>query len=155
MPLKKGSSHEIVRSNINELIRSGHPSKQAVAIALSSKRKHMAEGGEVEDEERDLVELSAEGAYHPSDVASPEEQDEDRSFADALHKMSYAEGGLVDDPGEVHDEYGSMPADESDGSHRDASMVVESPKPPRDLGLSEEAMEAIRQKRMKRRYPIV
>jgi hypothetical protein len=39
MPLKKGSSKEIISSNIKEMMASGHPQKQAVAAALSTARK--------------------------------------------------------------------------------------------------------------------
>jgi len=39
MPLKKGSSKEVVSENIKELIHSGHPQKQAIAIALSEARR--------------------------------------------------------------------------------------------------------------------
>jgi hypothetical protein len=45
MPLKKGSSKAVVSSNIGELVKSGHPQKQAVAIALSESRKRRATGG--------------------------------------------------------------------------------------------------------------
>ena len=45
MPLKKGSSKAVVSSNIGELVKSGHPQKQAVAIALSESRKKRAAGG--------------------------------------------------------------------------------------------------------------
>lgn len=38
MPLKKGSSRATVSGNIEELISSGRPQKQAVAIALSTAR---------------------------------------------------------------------------------------------------------------------
>jgi len=45
MPLKKGSSKAVVSSNIGELVKSGHPQKQAIAIALSESRKKRAAGG--------------------------------------------------------------------------------------------------------------
>ena len=42
MPLLKGTSKETVGSNISELVHSGRPQKQAIAIALSEARKHGA-----------------------------------------------------------------------------------------------------------------
>ena len=39
MPLKKGSSKKVMSENIAELIRSGRPQKQAVAIAYESAGK--------------------------------------------------------------------------------------------------------------------
>lgn len=39
MPLKEGSSNETVGKNISELEASGHPHKQAVAIALEKAGK--------------------------------------------------------------------------------------------------------------------
>jgi hypothetical protein len=36
MPLKKGKSSKVVSANIRELMKSGRPQKQAVAISLRS-----------------------------------------------------------------------------------------------------------------------
>lgn len=39
MPLKKGKSKKVVSANIRELMKTGRPQKQAVAIAMSTARK--------------------------------------------------------------------------------------------------------------------
>ena len=45
MPLKKGSSQTTISSNISELMDTGRPQKQAIAIALDVARKGKAGGG--------------------------------------------------------------------------------------------------------------
>jgi hypothetical protein len=39
MPLKKGSSTAVKQQNIREMVKAGHPVKQAVAAAYSQARK--------------------------------------------------------------------------------------------------------------------
>lgn len=39
MPLQPGSSKKVISSNIRELMGSGRPQKQAIAIALSEARR--------------------------------------------------------------------------------------------------------------------
>jgi len=45
MPLKKGSSQKTVSANISELVHSGRPQQQAIAIALKTARETKANGG--------------------------------------------------------------------------------------------------------------
>lgn len=45
MPLKKGSSDETVSANISELVHSGRPQGQAVAIAMSQAGKKKSKPG--------------------------------------------------------------------------------------------------------------
>jgi len=39
MPLTPGSSRSVISRNISEMVRAGHPQRQAVAAALSNARK--------------------------------------------------------------------------------------------------------------------
>src|SRR5262245_51703966 len=55
MPLRPGSSRDVVSHNVSELMRSGRPQRQAVAIALDSARRH-AGGG--------IVNGGAGGGWH-------------------------------------------------------------------------------------------
>jgi len=51
MPLMKGKSQKAFSHNVSAEMHAGKPQRQAVAIAYSEQRKHMAEGGEVEPED--------------------------------------------------------------------------------------------------------
>lgn len=39
MPLKKGKGKSVISGNIREMVKSGHPQKQAIAAALNEARK--------------------------------------------------------------------------------------------------------------------
>lgn len=39
MPLKSGSSQAVISSNIREMIKAGHPRKQAIAAAMNKAGK--------------------------------------------------------------------------------------------------------------------
>lgn len=39
MPLKKGKSKKVISYNIGEMVRSGHPQKQAIAAVMRSAGK--------------------------------------------------------------------------------------------------------------------
>lgn len=45
MPLKPGKSKAVISHNIGEMVKSGHPQKQAVAAAFSNARRHPTKGG--------------------------------------------------------------------------------------------------------------
>lgn len=84
MPLMKGHSPKVVSTNIKEMMRAGHPQKQAIAASLANARKYKkmsqggmmgyADGGEVqsleqggmEDMEPELKDMEFHGGKNES-----------------------------------------------------------------------------------------
>ena len=67
MPLLKGKSQKVIGSNIAEMIKAGHPQKQAIAAALSTARKVRADGGKSDNPYREVRHSKTTGVYqeHP------------------------------------------------------------------------------------------
>lgn len=60
MPLKSGKSQNTISENIAELVRAGHPQKQAEAIAYSNARK-TAKDNDMDDENASAREYDING----------------------------------------------------------------------------------------------
>lgn len=182
MPLKHGKSPETVAHNIKEMMKAGHPQKQAIAASMSMKRKYekmdaggmaYSEGGMVGDDmdqdagsdfnenaSRNINELQDLGDSHPNDVENPEMQDHQRMLAKALFEKSeenekgFAMGGLVED------ESGDEEPDESEIEHMaeggEAGSMLGKEKnkmsEPLMTGQSDETMKAIMEHKKKRKF---
>lgn len=163
MPLKHGTSSSVVSGNIKEMMRAGHKQPQAIAAALSMKRKSkkMAEGGLVEapdfdmndmqDEQRDLGDIAEMGKFESNEIANPETQSIERMFAKKLFDESekregYAVGGLVEP-----ESGNETPAPEVDGTEEPMSDE-ETPVVP--SALSEEALRALLAKKTARKLMV-
>lgn len=83
-PLMKGHSPKVVSTNIKEMMKAGHPQKQAIAAAMANARKYkkMAAGGEVFDE------------GYEEEYDMEEKEQERRGMADGGQVL--AEGGMED-----------------------------------------------------------
>lgn len=95
MPLMKGRSPQVVSSNIKELMKSGRPQKQAIAISLANQRKYkkMAEGGEVDAPKNPL-------GLPPDLPPNPINYPEDASLYDGGEVQDVSHGGMEDMPTE-------------------------------------------------------
>lgn len=149
MPMKMGVKPEVVHGNIREMIKAGHPQKQAIAAALSMKRKSMKkmkDGGMIDDDMDEgagsdfnenanvgLMEHDILGKVRESSVENPEYQDAQKRLAKHLFEASergehgYAEGGLV--IGEAQLPVGSKPELDWINDGTEEPMSAEPAKP--------------------------
>ena len=93
MPLKHGKSQNTISSNISEMIRAGHPQKQAIAAALNTARQVRATGGglyaNIHAKQQRIAKGSHERMRKPGTEGAPTAQ----SFEDAA-RTAKAHGGL-------------------------------------------------------------
>lgn len=122
-----------------------------------------------EDYTRSIYDEDEEADYHPDEVANPNEQMESAMLAKAIREKAmgrpenYAMGGLVQPPKDP--DMGNKPSEDMGDETEEPmgsmpmkpSAVGYSPmdKQPSGMGLSEQAMEALKRKKMGRRYPSV
>lgn len=110
MPLKKSASPEAFKNNVREMVKAGHPVKQALAAAYATKRsamhmkKKLAHGGKADmAKEADISPTGMEGcedcyAHGGTCMAHGGYAESDRDSA----KARYAEGGEVDAERPLH-----------------------------------------------------
>jgi hypothetical protein len=75
MPLKPGYSQDVIHHNIKEMVKAGHPQRQAIAAALANARKHkkaMAHGGMAEAPDSDGDAEATLAAMETSEPGAPE-----------------------------------------------------------------------------------
>lgn len=90
MPLKSGKSKETFSSNVAELMKSGRPQRQAVAIAYAQQRRKMADGGIVDGGLNPMQQAARDYAAITPDPNRPAHSEE--------WNRGMPGGGAVDDP---------------------------------------------------------
>ncbi len=151
------------------------PTGRDIFASAFKKQSHFAMGGEVESPEeeeqtpRDLEELQADGYQNPGGVSNPTELREAMGFADALRRMAgqsmstenYAMGGLVQDGTEENKRLNGTRPEENMSDETEEPMGDEPAKvsdhhgmtvEPSGPELSPEALEALKKKKMNRRF---
>jgi hypothetical protein len=116
-----------------------------------------------EDYQRDHYTLDKEANYYPSEVANPNEMDEDQMFAQALKKKGmkqaspenptgFAMGGLVQGDTEEDFPVGARPEPKmgprEEDEHTGSTVGDPFMENPSGAGMSKEAMAALKKKKM-------
>lgn len=131
-PMKKGHSPEVVRSNVQELMKSGRPQKQAVAIALSQARKSkkMTQGGMVEEDDCNEGAVNAGDAVgEAGNAVYPEEMGNDSLSESVMAEQALAKG-LQAKKYKANDnsnEYNPYPGKQAGKEMNQGGLLVEDP----------------------------
>lgn len=124
MPLKMGHSQQVVSGNIKEMMKAGHPRMQAIAAAMSMKRKSkkMAEGGEVTSDTPNPhtylgVDTSTNQAKSvQSGLNNAFGNSQSKAYGGKIRKM--ADGGMVGSSEEFDDDEDPMTPHKGHGAAR-------------------------------------
>jgi len=81
MPLKEGTSDEVISDNISKLMDEGYPQKQAIAMALRSAGKSKYDGSEARDHDDD-GDIDSDDWKMARDKAIKENTDEEDSYCE-------------------------------------------------------------------------
>lgn len=158
MALKMGSDHATIKSNMDEMMKAGHPQKHAMATAMAmaqKSKKMMADGGMVDDDDsRSLGEIQDLAAFDGEEVENPEKEAAQIMLAATLQKKAsesmYSMGGLVE--AETSDDMavGNKPSEDMMDSTEEP-LSAEPMKPSSEM-LTAAAKSALEEKKKKRRF---
>lgn len=97
MPMKKGTSEEVISSNISKLMDEGVPQKQAIAMALRSAGKSKYDGSEGadHDDDGDIDSDDWEMARDKAIKAEMEDDDEEDSYCEPETDHDDPEGQMA------------------------------------------------------------
>ena len=94
MPLKEGTSDEVISDNISKLMDEGYPQKQAIAMALRSAGKSKYDGSEGTDHDDD-GDIDSDDWKMARDKAIKEKMDEEDSYCEEETDHDDSEGQMA------------------------------------------------------------
>lgn len=157
MPLKSGKDHKVISSNIKEMVKAGHPLKQAIAASLAHARK-FSEGGLAESMDGDASPEPKDDELRP-EMSNPDAEYPERSIveldedADEAARKEAPSSSLVDalslaEGGFAQPEYSAEEGLEGNEPEPQADASTEEPKSDFDDAMA----AAILDRKSRRKY---